>query len=525
MSEGRARSIARPRQRGDDPLQYDDRPMHFPRPSLRDFGARYGIAFAISTVLMVLMVVGANVLIDQQLGKIKKIRVDTAPVPPNGANYLVIGSDTRAFVKNQGEAGAFGDQQSEGGQRSDTMMVVHVEPGSRRTLVVSFPRDLWVDIPGEGMSKINAAFNIGPDKVIETLKANFGIEINHYLEVDFKSFQAIVREIGSVPTYFPYAARDRKTNLLVGYPGCVRLDGPGALAYVRSRDLQYYSQPEKRWVAVDRNNPDINRIKRQQAFIRGLAGLAVAKSLDNPLTAYDITKRVVPKLKADQGLENGEILDLVATFRTINPNDQSALDMRTFPWEGGPEQDGQSVLYPKDPDWRIYAAALADFSTATPNSFRVAASDTRLRVLNGTKEEGAARSVLRELRTLGFETAGSGNDERGVVQRTEVRYAKGAVAEGRLVLSYLDPQARLVPDSSIKGADVVVVVGKDFRAVLRPESATTSTTTPPGAAPSGGDQGDGAGAQPSNASASDASAGEDLDESVFGPPAPRVPPC
>jgi len=77
--------------------------------------------------------------------------------------------------------------------------VTLIEPGAHRTFVVSFPRDLWVRIPGVGMAKINAAFNTGPDKVIETLKANFGVDINHYLQVDFQSFQGIVRAIGSVP--------------------------------------------------------------------------------------------------------------------------------------------------------------------------------------------------------------------------------------------------------------------------------------------------------------------------------------
>jgi LCP family protein required for cell wall assembly len=503
-------------------LHYDDRSMPFSWPSRREFGARCGIAFGVSAIAMVLMVIGADTFVNTQLNKIERINVSTAPAPPNGANYLVIGSDTRAFVQNEGEAEAFGNRETETGQRSDTMMVVHVEPNSQRTLVVSFPRDLWVDIPGQGMSKINAAFNIGPDKVIETLKANFGIEINHYLEVDFKSFQAIVHEIGSPPTYFPYATRDTKTNLKIGYPGCFRLDGPTSLAYVRSRDLEYYSHPEKRWVPVDQNAPDINRIKRQQSFIRGLAGLAVAKSLDNPLTAYDITRRVVPKLKADQSLENDEILDLVSTFRTINPEDQSALDMRTFPWVAGETQDGQSVLYPDDPRWRIYSAALADFSTKRPAEFRVAPEDVKLRVLDGTGGDQSARAALREFVDLGFERAGTGRDERERVQRTEVRYGKGAIAEGRLVLSYIDPQARLVADSTIKGADVVVVLGEDFEAVLRPNLPTT-TTTPSAATPTTA----AAASSATGPSTSNEAAGpiEEVDQDVLGPPEPRQPPC
>ena len=75
-----------------------------------------------------------------------------APAPPGGANYLIIGSDTRAFVDNSGDAAAFGDpnnpDDSVEGQRSDTLMVAHVEPSAQRTFVVSFPRDLMVDMPG-----------------------------------------------------------------------------------------------------------------------------------------------------------------------------------------------------------------------------------------------------------------------------------------------------------------------------------------------------------------------------------------
>src|SRR4029077_10793182 len=74
-----------------------------------------------------------------------------APAPPGGANYLIIGSDTRAFATDPGDQAAFGspNDPNPSGQRSDTLMVAHVEPGSQQTFVVSFPRDLMVDVPGE----------------------------------------------------------------------------------------------------------------------------------------------------------------------------------------------------------------------------------------------------------------------------------------------------------------------------------------------------------------------------------------
>ena len=74
---------------------------------------------------------------------------------------------------------------------------------------MSFPRDLWVDIPGQGSAKINAAFNGGPQLLVETIKQDFNIPISHYLEVDFAGFRDIVNAIGTVPVYFPTPASDK----------------------------------------------------------------------------------------------------------------------------------------------------------------------------------------------------------------------------------------------------------------------------------------------------------------------------
>ena len=306
---------------------------------------------------MVGAVITVNYVIDTKLDGVARVNVATADGSAQGGNFLIIGSDTRAFVANKADDQAFGSESTEGGQRSDTMMVVHVDPSAKRTLVVSFPRDLWVDIPGVGMSKINAAFNSGPDKVIATLKKNFGIEINHFVEVDFKSFRGIVDAIGSVPVYLPYPARDEKTGLYVPVPGCVSLNGEAALAYARSRGMQYYSRPKARWFKADAV-PDIDRIKRQQEFVRRLMGVAVAQSLNDPITANDVAGEVLKNLTIDDGLSKDDIFALIDAFRSVNPDDSSALEFETLPWENGPNQHGLSVLYPKDPDWRSLVARL-----------------------------------------------------------------------------------------------------------------------------------------------------------------------
>jgi polyisoprenyl-teichoic acid--peptidoglycan teichoic acid transferase len=451
------------------------------RASVRAFARRYAIALLVTAVAMVGAVVAVNKLIDQKLDKIARVKLVTAAAPPSGENFLLLGSDTRSFVKNQTQENAFGSPTAEAGARSDTLMVVHVEPAAQRTLIVSFPRDLWVQIAdGHGKAKINAAFNYGPQVVIDTLKQNFDIDIHHYMDVNFESFRGIVDAIGKVPIYFPYPARDLKTGLHFFVGGCLDLSGTQALEYVRSRSLQYYSPLTKKWFSPD-PVPDIGRIQRQQEFIQKLAGLAVQESLNNPLTANNVADNVVNNLQADDGLSKDDIFALIDAFRTINPNDSSSLQFTTLPWKTGPTQGGgQQVLYV---DQAAAAPILAQLKTFNGSAApKVAPGAVRMQVLNGSGKSGAAQGALDRFAGLGFVGAGATNNPGGRVAQTEVRYAPGQDAKGRLVLQYISPQAKLVEDSSIKGADVVVVLGTDFQAITRPASAssggTTATTTP-----------------------------------------------
>lgn len=462
------------------------------RASLRALPKRVAISCCLAGALTLIGVVGVNALFNQKLDQINRVKVTTAPPPSKGANFLLIGSDSRKFVTGEEAKNAFGDPNLETGQRSDTMMVVHVEPGAQRSLIVSFPRDLWVNVPGVGMSKINAAFNYGPDRVIQTLKANFNIDINHYLEVDFKSFEGIVNAIGRVPVYFPQSARDLKSDLGIAFPGCAALDGREALSYVRSRSLEYYDVQQKKWVLAD-SVPDIGRIGRQQAFIRRLLSLAVQRSLNNPLTANEVADNVVKNLTADEGLSRGDVNQLIRAFRTVDANDPGSVEMVTLPWKDGPSQHGQQVLYPKEPDAEQMLARLRTFEAVAPATSQLLPASVRLRVLNGSVKVGSAASALAVLQKQGFSPAGSGNDPRGRVEATEVRYRPDAEAKAKLVLGYVSPDAKLVQDDTIADADVVVVLGANFKSIVTPAAPTPAPATaapvpPPTQAPASGNQ-------------------------------------
>jgi LCP family protein required for cell wall assembly len=327
--------------------------------TLRAFARRLVIALALSSMVMVGAVVAVNYVLDEKFEKIERRNVETVEAPTEVANFLVIGSDTRSFVEDESQdETSFGGASGEAsGQRSDTLMVAHIDPNTKRAVVVSFPRDLWVEIPGvemnevncarimggKCMAKINSAFHNGPDVVIQTLKQNFGIDIHHYIEINFKTFRGIVEAIGDVPVYFPYPTRDAKTGLYTPVPGCHNLDGDGALAYARARNIQYYSFPESDWFDVDQSG-DIARIRRQQDFMRRLLSLAVAQSANNPLTAGEVIDEIVENLTVDETLAKEDLLSLVSVFSDVDPDDSSKVEFLTIPGRNG-AAGSLSVLY------------------------------------------------------------------------------------------------------------------------------------------------------------------------------------
>jgi LCP family protein required for cell wall assembly len=262
----------------------------------RAFFRRFVIALIVVTILASGTVAYALYYANNKVDDIAEANIEEGVLdeelpPGEPANFLIIGSDTRSFVNDSQDEVDFGDPAEQTGQRSDTILIAHVDPDTETGVLVSFPRDLWVDIPGRGESRINAAFNgeDGPSRLIETIQQNFGIPIHHYLEVDFDGFREIVDAIGTVPIWFPAAARDDYTDLDVKIPGCYPLNGEQALAYVRSRHYEYYDAADEEW--KDDPYSDLSRIRRQQYFIRTLAAIAIDQSARHITRAFGIISR------------------------------------------------------------------------------------------------------------------------------------------------------------------------------------------------------------------------------------------
>jgi polyisoprenyl-teichoic acid--peptidoglycan teichoic acid transferase len=269
------------------------------------------------------------------------------PAPPPGRpmDLLVVGSDTRQGLVGR-DRSRFG---SVPGQRADVILLVRLVPATHRASVLSIPRDLYVPVAGTGgRAKINAALAGGPERLVETIKADFGIPVSHYLLVDFDGFRAVVDAVGGIRLDFPVPVRDDdnghdNSGLLIATPGCRRLNGGQALALARSRYFQYQDRAG-RWHADP--GTDLGRIRRQQILLRALAARALRQGLADPLRADAVLTAVAGHLTRDDTLTVGRAVRLAGQLRQFRPGALAGLTIPTMPAR---LTDGQQVLLPVQP--------------------------------------------------------------------------------------------------------------------------------------------------------------------------------
>jgi len=444
----------------------------------RTFLGRFLIALVVGSLLMAGVVAGVDREIAHKVDNIPTIDLTTAKLPPDGANYLLVGVDNLGGAPEDPLAvNAFGDRAKE--NNTDTIMVVHLEPRAERAIVVSFPRDLYVNIPGHGYNKINSAFGYGPQTLIDTLHQNFGIDIHHYIELNFQSFVGLVNKLGNISVYVPYQAKDDFTGFGVPAGGCWSLDGEKSLQWVRSRYLQYFNDQTGQWVYANQNAPDLSRIGRQQEFMRKLAGLAVQKSLNSPFTANLVADEIIQNLKVDDAFDKGSVFDLIDAFRSLNPEDTSALQFETYQGTPAMRQIGPDLLSVLIPQLDVDAPLIERLNTFDQRPRPTPApSSVRILLINATGREDLFVPVKQQLEELGFVVTEAVDTNIIRPRFSTVKYASGQLDKGKLLQRYLDPLPDLRPaDSDLHGADVEITLGKNFTALAVPADALVTTTT------------------------------------------------
>jgi LCP family protein required for cell wall assembly len=381
------------------------------------------------------------------------------PCVENVCNYLLLGSDSRKGLTPE-ELVQFGDDEHIGGTRADTIMLVQLDPEREKAVVLSFPRDLWVEIPGRGWDKINTSFEGGiagggPYRVAKTIHRLTGLTVNHFLYVDLLGFQRVIDTLGGVEMCIPFDVQDPLSALDL-QAGCQTLDGRQALAYVRTRKLP-----------CDETAPDLHRIARQQQFLR-----AVINRLLEPrelARAPGLVEPIVGNLKRDPKLAIADLAYLVGRLRGISTG---AVEFRAVP--AVPDtilppgfSTEISILRP-DPSAQAIFRALrtgsalpevgTDLVNTPPSPANIVAA-----VLDDASGEAAER-VEDILGESGFDVTpgvvpldGAGIRVRGPA----IVYAHGSLEEAQVTSQYL-PGVRLREAELPTGWHVAVVTTPGF---------------------------------------------------------------
>ncbi len=281
----------------------------------------------VAVVLLAVAAAGGVYLYAQyRFDQLHKIHVaaDRQAAPGQPFNMLVVGSDSRV-----GESGsAFGSSSVVTGQRSDVIMIWHVDPNTKQIQIVSIPRDTLVSMVGSDVqqfgqfNRINAAYNSGANALVQTIEANFGIPINHVVQVDFGGFQGAVNALGGVYLDFNYPAKDIYSGLDITTPGCQLLNGAQALSVARSRHYEYLQDGYWQYDGTG----DLGRIQRQDAFLKAL--IKAAESKFNPLTINAFLGSLPQGLVIDDQFTLAGLASLALTFHNFDP---SALQAQTLP--------------------------------------------------------------------------------------------------------------------------------------------------------------------------------------------------
>jgi LCP family protein required for cell wall assembly len=411
----------------------------------------------------------------------------TEKAPGRPQNYLLVGSDSRAFVEDEQDKESFGDEGDAGPKKADTILLVRIDPQAETAAMVSFPRDLWVEIAGTGQrNRINTAFQDGASQLVETLQSNFDVPIHHYAQVDFAGFRGLVDAVGGVEIYLPAPVRDfdaasgkSLSGLNIEQTGCVTLDGDEALAYVRSRHFQRFI--DGKWQADPTG--DIGRIGRQQGFVASAARAALTKGLTNPTKLNELIGVAERNLTLDEELDPQDLLRLAQRFQSL---DDGALRRFRLPTEPGRTAGGALVEYLKEDEAE---EILAVFRGSESSGEVVQPSSVTVQVLNGSGREGEANEAAQALSDASFNVTGGVGNASSTSATTTVHYGSGQRAHAELLARYLEAEPRLKEDANLKSVDVVLVTGTDYGGILDSprEPAPAPPPPPPGEAPPPGE--------------------------------------
>lgn len=375
-------------------------------------------------------------------------------------NILLVGTDSSEGVDPDNPI-----LKGRGGEHlADTIMILRVDPVAKNAAILSIPRDTWVPVaPTWGTTKINSALGRtnGQSQLIATIRHNFGISIDNYFEVNLQGFMSVFGVLGNLTVYNTIPVRDHKTGLNLTTLGCVALTPDQALAYARSRYLEWQDE-DGDWHSD--YSSDYGRITRQQDLLKQAANAAIRKGIHNPVTAYRLVNSAIGSFATDDTVNVDFVLNLIDTFREFPI---SELKTHRLPTRSV-NQSWEEVLWDEALPLLTWFQGLRAPGAVEPGDVIVTLPESN----DSTLELAAA------LDEVGFDAAPVA--DRGLagsarVRRTTIRYGDGGAEAAQLLAAHLAVEPtdiEFVHEEDLPGRRVELIPGDDL--TLRPEPLAIS---------------------------------------------------
>ena len=434
---------------------------------------RRRITFVLIAALVIALVVAASGLWFKLQGNISTASMrsseSAAPDSSHGLNILLLGSDTRDL-----EASGFGRAT---GARSDSMVLVHVAAGNKRIDAVQIPRDTLVDMPAcedtghgsspGGVSMINSALNYGPACSVAAVESLTGIQLNHFIEMNFEGFMSIVDALGGINVCLPQPMKDPKAKLDLP-AGDQKVNGTDALALARTRH------------AVG-DGSDIARLGHQQMVMSAIVQQATSReTLARPDRLYSFLDAATQSLTVDPGLSSLSDLTALAARAQAVPSEE--ITFMTMPWESAPQNRNRVV--PSADAEALFASlredspvGLAGKQPGKKSDADAAAINDRaaaVHITNATRVTNLAGDYAKKATDQGFTVSGIGN--AASAQSTTTLLAADT-EQARQTAAALAKELNLDITPETAAIDGVQLhLGQDYQSVEKPEESPVKTT-------------------------------------------------
>jgi polyisoprenyl-teichoic acid--peptidoglycan teichoic acid transferase len=215
-----------------------------------------------------------------------------AAAAKDAQNILLIGSDSRDTLANG---------------RSDVIVLAHITKGGKKVYLVHFPRDMYVDIPGHGMDKINAAYAYGgPQLLVRTMEKLVDVPIDHVAVIGFDGFKDMTDALGGVDVYAEEASNEPGTGTV--HVGVNHLNGAAALGFVRERHQL--------------SEGDLSRGRRQMAFLKALTLQSLSRqTILNPVQFAELVGAATRNLTVDNAFSVADIRSQALSMSGLRSKD------------------------------------------------------------------------------------------------------------------------------------------------------------------------------------------------------------